>query len=180
MRLQDSRRITSTTNRYFAKLPESSGCVGDTLEVLNVERPAEIVNYRTMGSTPLLLGALLALAALAALAVTLVASVRRRRRDLAIFKTLGFKRRQLSSTVAWQASVTMIIGVVVGIPIGIVLGRLLWTLFARAIYVVPEPSVPWLTLVLVALGAMVFVNIVASIPGRIAASTPTALVLRSE
>jgi putative ABC transport system permease protein len=82
--------------------------------------------------------------------------------------------------VAWQASVTMIIGVVVGIPIGIVLGRVLWTLFARTIYVVPEPSVPWLTLVLVALGAMVFVNVVASIPGRIAASTPTALVLRSE
>lgn len=178
--LKDSKRITSATNRYFAKLPLASGCVGDSFVVLNVERPAEIVNYRTMGSTPLLLGALLAFAALTALAVTLVASVRRRRRDLAIFKTLGFKGHQLSSTVAWQASVTMAIGVIVGIPIGIVLGRWLWTLFARAIYVVPEPSVPWLTLVFVALGAMLLVNVAAAIPGRIAASTPTALVLRSE
>ena len=178
--LKDSKRITSATNRYFAKLPLASGCVGDSFAVLNVERPAEIVNYRTMGSTPLLLGALLAFAALTALAVTLVASVRRRRRDLAIFKTLGFKGHQLSSTVAWQASVTMAIGVIVGIPIGIVLGRWLWTLFARAIYVVPEPSVPWLTLMFVALGAMLLVNVAAAIPGRIAASTPTALVLRSE
>jgi hypothetical protein len=178
--LKDSKRITSATNRYFAKLPLASGCVGDSFAVLNVERPAEIVSYRTMGSTPLLLGALLAFAALTALAVTLVASVRRRRRDLAIFKTLGFKGHQLSSTVAWQASVTMAIGVIVGIPIGIVLGRWLWTLFARAIYVVREPSVPWLTLVFVALGAMLLVNVAAAIPGRIAASTPTALVLRSE
>jgi hypothetical protein len=37
-----------------------------------------------------------------------------------------------------------------------------------------------MTLVLVALGSMVFVNVAAAIPGRIAASTPTALVLRSE
>lgn len=178
--LKDSKRITSATNRYFAKLPESSGCVGDSFMVLNVERPAEIVNYRSMGSTPVLLGVLIAFAALTALAVTLVASVRRRRRDLAILKTLGFKRRQLSSTVAWQASVTMAIGVVVGIPIGIVLGRWLWTQFAGAIYVVPEPSVPWLTLVFIALGAMVFVNFAAVMPGRIAASTSTALVFRSE
>lgn len=178
--LKDSRRITSATNRYFAKLPQSSGCVGDSFAVLDVERPAEIVNYRSMGSTPVLLGALIAFATLAALEVMLVASVRRRRRDLAILKTLGFKRRQLSSAVAWQASVTMAIGVVVGEPIGIVLGRWLWSLFARAICVVPEPSVPWMTLVLVALGSMVFVNVAAAIPGRIAASTPTALVLRSE
>jgi hypothetical protein len=37
-----------------------------------------------------------------------------------------------------------------------------------------------LTLVLVGLGALVFANLVAAIPGRIAARTSTALVLRAE
>src|SRR5262249_46496321 len=51
-----------------------------------VQRPAEIVNYRTMGNTPLLLGGALALGAVVALLLTLLASVRRRRRDLALLK----------------------------------------------------------------------------------------------
>jgi ABC-type lipoprotein release transport system permease subunit len=37
-----------------------------------------------------------------------------------------------------------------------------------------------LTVVLIALGALVLANIVAAIPGRIAARTPTALILRAE
>jgi len=40
--------------------------------------------------------------------------------------------------------------------------------------------VPVLSVVLVALGALVFANVVAALPGWIAARTPTALVLRAE
>ena len=53
-------------------------------------------------------------------ALTLFASVRRRRRDLALLKTLGFTRRQLAATVAWQASIAVALGVIVGVPLGIV------------------------------------------------------------
>ena len=55
-----------------------------------------------MGTTPAILGASLGAAALAALGLTLLASVRRRRRDLAALKILGFTRSQLSAVVAWQ------------------------------------------------------------------------------
>ena len=65
-----------------------------------VLRPAEIVNYRSMGTTPAVLGGTLAVGAVSALGLTLVASVRRRRRDLALMKTFGFTRRQLAITVA--------------------------------------------------------------------------------
>ena len=75
------------------------------VSVLGVQRPAEIVNYRTMGTTPALLGIGLAAGAASALGLTLIASVRRRRRDLALLKTLGFTRRQLAAVVIWQASV---------------------------------------------------------------------------
>ena len=84
------------------------------VSVLAVQRPAEIVNYRTMGTTPALLGIGLAAGAATALGLTLIASVRRRRRDLALLKTLGFTRRQLAAVVIWQASVAAVIGTVVG------------------------------------------------------------------
>ena len=63
--------------------------------VLAVQRPAEIINYGSLGSTPFILGMALAAGAAVALGITLVNSVRRRRRDLAILKTLGFTKRQL-------------------------------------------------------------------------------------
>jgi hypothetical protein len=140
--------------------------------------PAEIINYKTMGLLPTILAAGLAAGAVFAVALTLAASVRRRRRELALFKTLGFTRRQLQLTVGWQATVTAIIGTVIGLPVGILLGRSLWELFAHELYVVPNPSVPVLDMVLVVVGALVLVNLVAAIPGGIAARTPAALVLR--
>jgi len=148
--------------------------------VVNVLRPAEIVNYRSMGTTPAILGGGLAVGAVVALGLTLTASVRRRRHELAVLKTLGFTQRQLSAAVAWQSSVAVVIGVVIGVPVGIIIGRSLWTLFARGINAVPQPSVPALTIVLIGIGSLLLANLVALLPGRYAASTPTVLVLRAE
>ncbi len=80
-------------------------------------------------------------------------SVRRRRHDLALLKTLGFTNRQLASTIAWQASVAVGAGTVVGVPLGIALGRSLWELFAQEIDAVPDPSVPLLPVAAIALRA---------------------------
>ncbi len=150
------------------------------VSVVPVQLPAEIINYRSMASTPVYLGIALAAGTVVALGLTLVASVRRRRRDLALLKTLGFTEGQLAASVAWQASVAVAIGVVVGVPLGIALGRILWFLFARQVDAVPATSVPFLPLVLIAVGAILLANLVAAIPGRIAARTPTALLLRAE
>jgi ABC-type lipoprotein release transport system permease subunit len=70
--------------------------------------------------------------------------------------------------------------VIVGVPVGIAVGRWLWTLFANGIYAVPLPAVPVLEVTLVAVAAIAFVNVVALLPARIAARTPTAVLLRSE
>jgi ABC-type lipoprotein release transport system permease subunit len=68
----------------------------------------------------------------------------------------------------------------VGVPLGIVIGRVLWNRFAGALHVVPQPAVPALTITLIAFGALVLANIVAAIPGRQAARTATAVLLRAE
>jgi hypothetical protein len=171
------QRIAEAANKVLAADPNATG---NNVTVLGVQRPVQIVNYRSVGSTPVILAVGLAVGATVALALTLVASVRRRRRDLALLKALGFTPRQLASVVAWQSTVTAVVGIIVGIPLGIVIGRQLWTVFARNINAVPDPTVPVVSVVLVALGALVFANVVAAIPGRIAARTPTAMVLRAE
>jgi hypothetical protein len=150
------------------------------VSVLSVQRPAEIVNYRAMGSTPAVLGAALAAGVVAALGLTLIASVRRRRRDLALMKMLGFTHRQLAAAVSWQSTVAVAIGTAAGVPLGIIVGRQLWVLFAHQIDVVPTPTVPATTILLVAVGALILANLVAVLPGRIAARTPTAVLLRAE
>jgi ABC-type antimicrobial peptide transport system permease subunit len=164
----------------LASLQRRVAAYGDGVSVVSVQRPGEIVNYRSMGATPALLGAALAFGALAALVLTLMASVNRRRRDLALLKALGFTRRQVAAAVSWQSTIAVGVGVVIGVPLGIVAGRALWDLFAHDLHVVPQPSVPVATIFLVGVGALLLANVVAVIPGRHAARTPPALVLQSE
>jgi hypothetical protein len=169
--------IAKAANKIFAA---DKNATGNNVSVLDVVRPVQIVNYRTIGSTPVILAFGLALGAIVALGLTLASSVRRRRRDLALLKTFGFTQRQLSATVAWQATVDAVVGIVLGIPIGIVVGRELWTLFARNINAVPDATVPLVSVLLVGVGTLVFTNLVAVLPGLSAARTSTALVLRAE
>jgi predicted lysophospholipase L1 biosynthesis ABC-type transport system permease subunit len=171
--LASLERIDRELSRPSAPDPPPSG-------VVSVLRPAEITDYRTVGSTAFLLAGALALGALGGLGLTLVASVRRRRHELSLLKSLGFTQAQLASTVAWQASVIALAAVLFGIPIGVALGRWLWTRFARGIFAVPAPTVPVWSVVLIGAATFVFANLVAAGPGRIAARSPTALVLQSE
>jgi hypothetical protein len=175
--LASVQQVAKAADRIMAADPLG---VGDTYTVLGVQRPAEIVNYQSSGDTPVILAGGLAAGAVLALGITLTASVRRRRRDLALLKTLGFTRRQLAVTVAWQASVAAFVGIILGVPGGIALGRWLWDLFARDIYAVPRPSVPALEVLVVVGVTIVLANLVAALPGRMAARTATALVLRAE
>jgi ABC-type antimicrobial peptide transport system permease subunit len=144
-----------------------------------VQRPAAIVNYQSTGDAPLLLGGALAVGTMAALALSLLSSVRRRRRDLAVLKTLGFTRAQTVGAVVSQALTVALVADVVGIPVGVASGRQLWRAFAQSIDVVPRPTVP-LSVALVALGTVAISVVVAVLPGWLASRTAPAQVLRHE
>jgi hypothetical protein len=128
----------------------------------------------------LIVSALLATLAAGVLAHTLVMAVRRRRGDLAILKTLGFDRRQVTATVAWQATTFATVAVLVGLPLGVAAGRWAWNLFAEQIGAVPEAVTPVGLILLVVPATLLLANIVAVLPGRIASRTRSALVLRAE
>jgi MacB-like periplasmic core domain/FtsX-like permease family len=141
---------------------------------------SDIVNFGRVEAMPFVLGGILAAIAAATLAHLLLSAVRRRRRDLAILKTLGFVRRQVAATVAWQATTVVVMSLVVAVPLGIALGRWTWTLLANDLGVVARPQVPWLALTAVVGGALILANAIALVPGQIAARTRPATDLRSE
>jgi ABC-type antimicrobial peptide transport system permease subunit len=127
-----------------------------------------------------LLALLLALAGAATLTHTLVTSIRRRRRDLAILKTLGFVRRQVNAAVAWQSTTVAILALLVGLPVGIAGGRLLWNVFADSLGVVPEPVVSVGGTLLLVPAVLIVSNLIAAFPARSAGRTRPAIVLRTE
>ena len=85
--------------------------------VLPAVPPPEIRNLQGVSGLAVALALLLTLLAIGTVAHTLVTSVRRRRRELAILKTIGFVTRQVRATVAWQA--TAIAGASVAVAVAV-------------------------------------------------------------
>jgi hypothetical protein len=61
--------------------------------------------------------------ALAIITRLLITSARRRRRDLAVLRTIGFTRRQVHATVAWQAVTLTVVALVIGIAVSALPGE---------------------------------------------------------
>ncbi len=148
--------------------------------IVTPRAPADVENLRRVQGLPALLAATVGLLALGTLANTLVTCVRRRRRDLATFATLGFRPRQIASTVAWQATTIAVIALVVGIPLGIAAGRTVWALIMETIGTSVPAVTPWAALGLLALAVFLGANAIAALPARAASRTSPATTLRSE
>ncbi len=136
--------------------------------------------YSGVERVPLALGSILALAAVATLVHVLVTAVKRRRRDLAILKVLGFARGEVQAAMAWQATAFTGAALIVGIPLGIAAGRWWWTIFAGRMGIVPKAVIPLAGIGLLLPAGILLANVVAAVPARIAARTRPAHVLRSE
>jgi hypothetical protein len=170
------------TEAAVTRLQGEADHLGDYngIAITPVQRSAEIVNADDIGGSAAVLAGSVALSALASLALALTAAVRRHRRDLGLLKALGFTRRQVSATIAWQATSTIAVGLVIGVPVGVVVGRLLWQLFARELDVVAEPAVPLVAISLIVVVAVLAANALAALPARSARAVPAALALRDE
>ena len=147
--------------------------------VLPAVPPPEVRDLSGVSGLPLVLAFVLLALASGIIAHTLLTSVQRRRRELAILKTLGFVTRQVRAAVAWQATAIAGFSVLVGLPLGIVAGRWAWLLFADQAAIMPAPVVSALTL-LAFPAVLLLANAIAAVPARTAARTQPAVVLRTE
>jgi hypothetical protein len=149
-------------------------------EVLQHVEAQDVENLQRVDVLPTLLATLLGALALATLAHVLISSVRRRRRDYAVLKAVGFVRAQLARAVLWQTWILVAIGVALGIPAGIVTGRLLWRFVTNEIGSVQPTVVPVTVIALAIVCTAVIATAVAVIPAYLAARTRAASALRSE
>jgi ABC-type lipoprotein release transport system permease subunit len=148
--------------------------------VAAAEPSVGIQNLARVRNAPWLLAIVMVLLAAGALAHALILSVRARRHELAVLKALGFSRRQVMSSVAWQASFVASAAVVLGVPIGIVGGQWGWRALARSVGVASPPAQVFLIGLACCLGVLLIANLVAMFPGRSAARQRPARLLRTE
>ena len=148
--------------------------------VLSAVRPADVENLRRVDHLPSLLGALFAAVALLTVGHMLMSSVLRRRRDVAVLRTMGFVRRQVSTSVAWQATTVAVVGLLAGVPLGIAVGRWGWSAVANQLGVASQPVVPVTLVILTVAGTLVAANALAAFPALLAARTRPAEILRAE
>jgi ABC-type antimicrobial peptide transport system permease subunit len=142
--------------------------------------PTDLLSFGQVQDLPQVLGIGLAAVALLTIAHLLMTSVRRRQRDLAILRALGFTPRQVRSALGWQAATLAGMALVIGVPAGIACGRLGWQVFAHQLGITAVTAVPLAGLAVMAAVWLVAATLIAVLPGAAASRIRPARVLRSE
>ncbi len=142
--------------------------------------PTAVADLARIEDLPLALGAFFALLACATVAHALVTTVRRRRHDLAVLRSIGFTRRQTRGAIAWQSTLLALAGLIVGVPAGIAVGRLAWRWLADDFPIVYVPPAALLAVLAVAAVAIAIANVLAAGPAHAATRIRPAEALRVE
>lgn len=159
-------------------LKEATG--GRAFAVISTQRVGAVRGVQRISAAPWFLGGVLGFLGVGTLTHTLLLTIRRRRRDLAILKTLGFVGGQVRATVAWLAVSIVAPALLLGLPVGIAAGRLGWRRFAQYLAVVPEPITPPLGTLIVAVAVVAVTAIIAAAAAQLAARVQPARFLRTE
>jgi hypothetical protein len=179
LRYRPGTSLTAAAARLSA-LATVLGCPVFSCVVTANQRPGDIKNYAAIRDTPLVLGAVLVLLAVGTLIHVLLTSVHRRRRDLAVLKTLGLVRSQVLRVVAWQATALATAALLIGLPLGVLAGRWAWALFAGSAGVSGVADIPLPLILLTIPVTLALANLIAAGPGWDAARVRPASILHTE
>jgi hypothetical protein len=162
----------------LALLTKTEG--NNTTGITPADVPPELINLRNVRPLPRLLAGFLALLAVVAVGHVLSTSVRRRRRDFAILRSLGMTRRNVRTIVNMHGSAIGIAGLIVGIPLGLAVGRIVWHMVTNRVpleFVAPLALIALVVVVPITIGV---VNLLALLPARRAGRLHPATELRTE
>ncbi len=144
------------------------------------DQPPTISNVERVRRVPTALAILLGVLAIMTMLHALYMSIRSRRVDVAIMKSLGANRRWITRVVHSQATLLTVIPLVIGLPLGVLAGARLFHAFVDRIGALPDPTIPTVALLAIAIGALVLANLAALLPARRARRLPTATLLHVE
>jgi hypothetical protein len=145
-----------------------------------VEPPVELARLREIQAFPWILGGFLVAAGLVSVAHAIVTTVRRRRPDLAVLRSIGLSPSGVYQAISAHALVLALAGVAIGIPLGVAAGQSLWRALASSLGVVVTVDVPWPAIAAAAAITSLAIATLALIPARTAAYTAIAESLRAK
>ncbi len=189
-RLNPTATVTAAVVKFRADAPDGAlerlaGLAGLSAQDAEAESPtgsapSAIVNVARVRAIPFVLASVLAALAVLTVGHTMVTSIQRRRRDVAILRSLGADRRWIARAVHWQATAFALLPLIIGVPLGLIAGRLVFRSFADSIGTLNDASMPTLLMTAVAVGLVIVANLIAGFPARRADRISPALLLRSE
>jgi ABC-type lipoprotein release transport system permease subunit len=166
----DGHDVQATVERY---LPAGYSMVEPS-------PPSEVVRLTAIDRLPWMVAVFLGVISVITLAHAAAVTVRRRHRDLAVLRVLGFCRRDLRNAVRVQVAALSVLGGVLGVVLGLALGRQLWFGVAGSVSLPAVITLPALTIVSAPLVIALLAQVGATVPRRAAGRVPAGVVLRSE
>jgi ABC-type lipoprotein release transport system permease subunit len=150
------------------------------VEMVPIPAPSIVDRFREIGPVPWYLAGMLVALGAGGLLHSAVMASRRRGRELAIARALGFTPGQAAAAVRWQGATTAVAGLVVGLVAGVIVGRAIWRHLATTIGVVVDVRLPLWTPVVAVTGVILVVLAATALPSARARRARPATVLRSE
>jgi hypothetical protein len=149
-------------------------------EVLQATLPREVSNLKQIDGVPLVIAGFLGLLTVTTLVHTISVVTRRRTRDLATARAIGFTRPQGVAAIVTTSAAVAVASALVALFLGLVVGRVLWRLVAEGAGVLGDASYPAAVLA-VLVPVILFIAVAAGwLASRRALRGPTALALRAE
>ena len=150
------------------------------VDMVPIPAPSIVDRFREIGPVPWYLAGMLAVLGAGGLMHSSLMASRRRGRELAIARVLGFTPGQAAAAVRWQGVATAVAGLIIGLAAGVLIGRVIWRHLATTIGVVVSVRLPAWTPVVAVAGVIVVVLAVTSFPSARARRARPAELLRTE
>jgi ABC-type antimicrobial peptide transport system permease subunit len=102
---------------------------GDIITLSGYSRPrapSEVINASSLRPVPWALVGFLVVLGIASVTHAVHSTLRRRRRELAVLRALGFGPADERTAIRWQAACIAIVALVLGLPLGVIGGRLVF------------------------------------------------------
>lgn len=174
VRVASGQDVDAVTADLAERFPES--IAPETLP----SPPGSVGNLARLRTLPKWLAAFVAALGLTSLLHALATTMRRRRKELATLRGLGFTGRQVRGSVVWQAVSLAAAGVVLGIPLGLVVGKFAWWAVADPVGVVTAVHQPWAGVLAVGAGCLAVAALLATAFGAAVTRRTPAAALRVE
>ncbi len=142
--------------------------------------PGVVSRLSDTRTVAVVLGWFFALLGMLGLLHALWIAARRHRREFAVLRVIGMRRRQITRSVVLAALLLALVAALVGVPLGIVVGRLVWRGTTDALHALTDPATPWIVVVLAVPVTLAVAAVLAAWPARRAGDDDLATALRTE